>query len=123
MFTFTFTVADQPLFAHRGPGEWLYDLLRIAGHDVSRVGLENEVSEDLSTWLVTVTGTEDVLRFAAVALNLHAEQTPWDSTPVEQGAALERVIAGDDPDDVPPCSVEGCDNSRTTHGSTCLTHL
>jgi hypothetical protein len=43
-----------------------------------------------------VLGDEAALRFACVAFNLHAEQTPWDSTPTEQGEALERVLAGED---------------------------
>ena len=86
---FTFTVPQQPLFEHRGPATWLDDLAR--GFTSLKVDF---FADDLigSTWAVHVSGSEDVLRFAAVALNLHAEQTPWDTTPVEQGAALERVL-------------------------------
>lgn len=90
---FTFTVADQPLFAHRGPAGWLDDLARFTG---IKDALFAEVL-DGKTWHVDVNGDENALRFACVALNLHAEQTPWDSTPVEQGAALERVLAGAEP--------------------------
>lgn len=87
---FTFTVPQQPLFAHRGPATWLDDLARSFA-DLTVDFFADDLEGD--TWSVFVSGSEDVLRFACVALNLHAEQTPWDSTPVEQGEALERVIA------------------------------
>lgn len=103
-FTFTFTVpaATGPLFAHRPAALWLEDLARVAGIS----GLVATDDEDRPE-LVTVSGPEDALRFACVAFNLHAEQTPWDTTPAEQGAALERVLAGeqDDPSDDDPSDV------------------
>lgn len=90
IFTFTFrppTAADQHgFFAHRSPVTWLDDLARVAGVKVGAI-VEGDVEGD-----VTVIGSEDALRFACVAFNLHAEQTPWDSTPVEQAEALEAVL-------------------------------
>lgn len=92
---FTFTVPQQPIFEHRGPATWLDDLARSFARDLKVDFFSDDLIDD--TWAVHVSGDEDVLRFACVALNLHAEQTPWDSTPVEQGEALERVIAAGGP--------------------------
>lgn len=98
MFTFTFlvpgashadAVASRGFFGHRTPASWLEDLSRFAGIDLA------VAEDDFAVERVTVTGDENALRFACVAFNLHAEQTPWDSTPAEQGAALERVLAGE----------------------------
>lgn len=98
-FAFTFTVpgashrdavTGQGFFGHRAPSTWLEDLARVAG-----VKSLTAVEDDNAVDLVTVIGDEDALRFACVAFNLHAEQTPWDTTPTEQGEALERVLAGE----------------------------
>jgi hypothetical protein len=93
--TFTFRIAAyQPLFKHRCPSLWLEDLMRVAGLDISRVTVNDDDMGD-DEWKIQVTGDGDVLRFACVALNLHAEQTPWDTTPSEQAMALEDYLAAD----------------------------
>lgn len=97
-FSFTFfvpgashadAVASRGFFGHRTPASWLEDLARCAGIPLAAT------EDDFAVERVTVHGDESALRFACVAFNLHAEQAPWDSTPAEQGAALERVLAGE----------------------------
>lgn len=80
---------NSGFFGHRTPTAWLEDLARAAGVHLT------VVEDDFAVEAVTVFGDEAALRFACVAFNLHAEQTPWDTTPGDQAEALERVLAGE----------------------------
>lgn len=92
-FSFTFTIEPGPMWEHRSPDVWLHDLAGLAGLTLLATTNTDDGEDGNGDLLVTVAGDEPALRFACVALNLHAEQTPWDSTPTEQGAALERVLS------------------------------
>lgn len=108
-FRFTFTVQDGPLWANRSLQEWLDTLLIQAGHLTASVGIDTEPHPDdigdRNEIRVNVVGTEGALRFACVALNLQAEQTPWDGTSSMQAKALEAVLSA--PDDRLPDNPHG----------------
>lgn len=108
-FSFRFTALGDQHFAYRPASQLVYDVLRTAasyGADLGTFAVTGEEDGE-----VVVVGNEAVLRLAAVTLNLHAEQSPWDATPVEQGAALERVLA-------PLHSEVGCHNDLWKAGGT-----
>lgn len=83
----TFTVPHQPIFDHRGPEEWLDDIWRFTS--IPSVDATWVAHHHYGAWSIEVEGTEEAMRFVCVALNLHAEQSPWDTTPADQAQALE----------------------------------
>jgi hypothetical protein len=98
--TITLKVPDGPMWAHRGPSDYLYDLTAFA--DLPLQGVD--AVKDTGIWHVRITAAEKPMRLACVALNLHAEQSPWDSTPAEQARALEALWA---PENVLPDNPHG----------------
>jgi hypothetical protein len=113
MWTHEFHVPLEsiPRFVYRPTQEWLRDVLDsagFAGQYTEATVFEGSVGDGHHrAWIVTVAGTEAVLRFCCVLFNQHAEQSPDDTTPVGEAARLEETLAKPP---IPPCPNCGARN-------------
>jgi hypothetical protein len=79
-----FRTPRTDFFRFRPAAQWLADVLEFSPFDAA--------IEDVDGSTVTVTGTEEVLRFVCVLLNQHAAQSPDDPTPEKEAERLEETL-------------------------------
>lgn len=98
--THTFKVPVENMGGqNHGPEQWVADALSVAGlwddevaEDDGMDGEKLHFTEVGAHWHVTLVATERALRFLCVLFDLHAEQSPSDSTDPAEATRMERTI-------------------------------